>query len=153
MKKIRRYVLAWTLLVLSIFSLTSCKRNKENVLTMELEQGAAHIELSFDAKGDYITKMTQTGKVDISSLSELQIKVMEDAAKKAEDQLSKIQGVEYSKEVKDGKLTEKIVVNTDKDTLEKVKEAGVLPIQGNSSKLSLKKTKEALGKNGWAVKE
>ncbi len=150
----KRNLIAAVMAFILMLALTACGgKEVQNALTMVQDQDIAHIEMSFDAKGDIITKITQTGTLDLSKLPEENIKQLEDTVAKASEQYAAIKGVEYSSEITDDKLVEVIVIPADKDTLKAVSDAGMLPIQGNASRLSLSKTKESLEKSGWTVKE
>ena len=152
MKKILPVVLT----ILCMLSLVACGGTEETknslVLTYD-EADIIHVEMAFDAKEDVVTRITQNTTVDLSKFTEDQIAQLEQAADTSKVQFDKIKGVEYSRERKDNKLLEKIVIPTDKETLKAVIDAGLLPVEGNAGQLSVSKSKETMTKSGWKVKE
>ena len=54
----------------------------------------------------------------------------------------------------DGKLVERIVIPTDKDTLQTVVEQGLLPVDDEDvTQLSLKATTDNLEESGWTIEK
>ena len=87
------------------------------------------------------------------SLDEM-IDMLDSTVETAEETYADIEGVEYSCEQEDGKLVEKIVIPTDKDTLQTVVEQGLLPVDDeNVTQLSLKATTDNLEESGWTIEK
>ena len=108
--------------------------------------------MSFDAKGDVVTKITQESVIDLSGYTDEMIDTLNSTVESAEETYADVEGVEYSCEQEDGKLVEKIVIPTDKDTLQTVVEQGLLPVDDeNVTQLSLKATTDNLEASGWTV--
>ena len=82
------------------------------------------------------------------------IDMLDSTVETAEETYADIEGVEYSCEQEDGKLVEKIVIPTDKDTLQTVVEQGLLPVDDeNVTQLSLKATTDNLEESGWTIEK
>lgn len=136
--------------------LTACKGEEEqkNVLTCSMEQNGVTIKMSFDAKGDTITRITQESVINTESYDEDQIAMIETAVEEAAAAYKEIDGIEYSTEQGDTELIEKIIIPTDKDTLQAVVKAGLLPVDDEDvTELSLKSTQENLESMGWTSEE
>lgn len=138
----------------AVLCLTACGGGKEvqNAATATLEQNGVTMTMSFDAKGDVVTKITQESVIDLSGYSDEMIDTLNSTVESAEETYADVEGVEYSCEQEDGKLVEKIVIPTDKDTLQTVVEQGLLPVDDeNVTQLSLKATTDNLEASGWTV--
>lgn len=152
MKKILPVLLTF----LCMFTLVACGNGEETknalVLTYD-EADIIHIEMAFDAKDDVVTKITQNSVVNVSKFSEDQIAQLEALGDTSKEQFEKIKGTEYSRERKGDDLIETITIPADKETLNAVVDAGLLPVEGSADQLSISKTKETMVNNGWKVKE
>src|SRR5699024_3883477 len=134
--------------------LAACGGEEEvqNAATATLEQNGVTMTMSFDAKGDVVTKITQESVIDLSGYTDEMIHTLNSTVESAEETYADVEGVEYSCEQEDGKLVEKIVIPTDKDTLQTVVEQGLLPVDDeNVTQLSLKATTDNLEASGWTV--
>lgn len=108
--------------------------------------------MSFDAKGDVVTKITQESVIDLSGYTDEMIDEINATVETAKETYAALDGVEYSCEEEDGKLVETIVIPTDKETLQNVVDQGLLPVDDeNVTQLSLKATTENLEDSGWTV--
>ena len=108
--------------------------------------------MSFDAKGDVVTKITQESVIDLSGYTEEQIETLNATVDTAEETYAALENVEYSCEEEDGKLVERIVIPTDEDTLKEVVEQGLLPVDDeNVTQLSLEATVDNLESAGWTI--
>lgn len=140
-----------------MLGLTACggEEEKKDVLTCSTTQNGAEITMKFDAKGDEITRIKQTSSFEVGELAEDQMTALDELVKTAKETYDAIEGTEYSSEIKDGKLVESIIINTNEDTLKEVMEQELLPVTGGSNvtKLSLKETKKGLESAGWTVEE
>lgn len=138
----------------AMLGLTACGGGKEvqNAATATLEQNGVTMTMSFDAKGDVVTKITQESVIDLSGYTEEQIDMLNSTVEAAEETYADLENVEYSCEEEEGKLVERIVIPTDEDTLQAVIEQGLLPIDNADAKLlSLKETVDNLESSGWTV--
>ena len=138
----------------AMLGLTACGGGKEvqNAATATLEQNGVTMTMSFDAKGDVVTKITQESVIELSGYTEEQIDMLNSTVEAAEETYADLENVEYSCEEEEGKLVERIVIPTDEDTLQAVIEQGLLPIDNADAKLlSLKATVDNLESSGWTV--
>jgi len=110
--------------------------------------------MQLEAKGDTIHTMTQTSTVEVGELTDEQKTLVEDEIKKAEANFADIKGAEYTYEFGDTELKETITIDmTDSDSLDQLSSKNLLPIQGSTSKISLKATRTNLEEQGWTVVE
>ena len=124
----------------------------QNAATATLEQNGVTMNMSFDAKGDVVTKITQESVIDLSGYTEEQIETLNATVDTAEETYAALENVEYSCEEEDGKLVERIVIPTDEDTLKEVVEQGLLPVDDeNVTQLSLEATVDNLESAGWTI--
>ena len=103
----------------AMLSLTACGGGKEvqNAASATLEQNGVTMTMSFDAKGDVVTKITQESVIDLSGYTDEMIDEINATVETAKETYAALDGVEYSCEEEDGKLVETIVIPTDKETL------------------------------------
>lgn len=148
-KKIVSLVLAG----LMVFLMTACGA-KEETAVLTYEQMGVLIEYRMDAKGDVVQKITQTSTLDCSAFSDDQVAVIEASLDEYAETYKKMDGVEYSSSKTGAVIVETIIIDaTNKDTLEDLVKAGLLPIEGETSKISLSKTIDNLEDQGWTLKE
>ena len=137
-----------------MLGLAACGGEEEvqNAATATLEQNGVTMTMSFDAKGDVVTKITQESVIDLSGYTEEQIETLNATVDTAEETYAALENVEYSCEEEDGKLVERIVIPTDEDTLKEVVEQGLLPVDDeNVTQLSLEATVDNLESAGWTI--
>ena len=137
-----------------MLGLAACGGEEEvqNAATATLEQNGVTMTMSFDAKGDVVTKITQESVIDLSGYTEEQIETLNATVDKAEETYAALETVEYSCEEEDGKLVERIVIPMDEDTLKEVVEQGLLPVDDeNVTQLSLEATVDNLESAGWTI--
>ena len=137
-----------------MLGLAACGGEEEvqNAATATLEQNGVTMTMSFDAKGDVVTKITQESVIDLSGYTEEQIETLNATVDTAEETYAALENVEYSCEEEDGKLVERIVIPTDEDTLNEVVEQGLLPVDDeNVTQLSLEATVDNLESAGWTI--
>lgn len=137
-----------------MLGLAACGGEEEvqNAATATLEQNGVTMTMSFDAKGDVVTKITQESMIDLSGYTEEQIETLNATVDTAEETYAALENVEYSCEEEDGKLVERIVIPTDEDTLKEVVEQGLLPVDDeNVTQLSLEATVDNLESAGWTI--
>lgn len=137
-----------------MFGLAACSGGEEvqNAATATLDQNGVTMTMSFDAKGDVVTKITQESVIDLSGYTEEQIGALNSTVEAAEGIYAELENVEYSCGEENGKLVERIVIPTDEDTLKAVIGEGLLPIDDeDATQLSLKATVDNLESSGWTV--
>ena len=138
----------------AMLGLTACSGAEEvqNAATATMEQNGVMMTMSFDAKGDRVTKITQESVIDLTGYTDAQIDMLDSTVEDAEETYADIENVEYSCEEEDGKLVERIVIPTDEETLKAVIGQGLLPIDDtDATRLSLKATVDNLESSGWTV--
>lgn len=148
-------ILCVALVCVMMFAMTACKEEEEvkGAGKATIEQDGVSVTMTFDAKGDTITRVTQESVMSLEGFSEEQIQLVRDAVTDAEKEYAEIEGLEYSTEETEGQLVETIVIPTDEETLKAVVAAGILPVEGDDvTELSLEQTKESLGNSGWTIK-
>lgn len=137
-----------------MLGLAACSGEEEvqNAATATLEQNGVTMTMSFDAKGDVVTKITRESVIDLSGYTEEQIETLNTTVDTAEETYAALENVEYSCEEEDGKLVERIIIPTDEDTLKEVVEQGLLPVDDeNVTQLSLESTVDNLESAGWTI--
>lgn len=138
----------------AMLGLTACGGAEEvqNAATATMEQNGVTMTMTFDAKGDMVTRITQESVIDLSGYTDDQIDMLDSTVEAAEETYADIENIEYSCEEEDGKLVERIVIPTDEETLKAVIEQGLLPIDDeDATRLSLKATVDNLESSGWTV--
>ncbi|MCI5699441.1 MAG: DUF1307 domain-containing protein [Lachnospiraceae bacterium] len=152
MKRMKR-MLCLILAALMLVSMAGCGA-KEQSTTLVLEQPGVTMEYKLDAKGDVVEIITQSSTIDCSMYGEDELQAIEDMISQVEPIYAGIDGVTYEVERGESTIIEVITIDASKsDTLKKLSESGMLPIDGDASKISLKLTVESLESQGWAVKE
>ena len=119
-----------------------------------LEQNGVVIEMNLVAKGDKVTKLTQTSTINVEGYAEEQLDMLDATVESAKEAYGEIEGIEYSVETSDSEYVEKVIIPTDKATLQAVVKAGLLPVDNEDvTELSLEATVSSLEESGWTVKE
>ena len=150
MKKKLCALLACTVML----GLSACGGEEEvkNAAVAKIEQDGVSMSMSFDAKGDTVTRITQESVIDISGFTEDQIAALDAAVASAEEIYAELDGVEYSSEQSDGQFVETIVIPTEGDILQAVVEQGILPVDNEElTELSLESTVDNLESSGWTI--
>lgn len=150
MKKKLCALLACTVML----GLSACGGEEEvkNAAVAKIEQDGVSMSMSFDAKGDTVTRITQESVIDISGFTEDQIAALDAAVASAEEIYAELDGVEYSSEQSDGQFVETIVIPTEGDILKAVVEQGILPVDNEElTELSLESTVDNLESSGWTI--
>lgn len=138
-----------TAALLLVFIVCGCSA-KEQTKTMKLEQNNITIEMVFEAKGDIIHTIKQTTEMPLEGLDEATIDQLKQNIESMETTYAQYEGVDYVSEVGDESFKETITIDTSsEETIKELSEKQLLPIDGESSKLSLKKTVESLSDAGW----
>lgn len=135
--------------------LAACGAKEEKgVAVLKMEQDALKITMTLDAKGDTVTKITQESVVSTEKLTEEQVQMVMAASEQAKSSYGAIKGIDYSLEQKDGEIVEKVEIPTDKETLQAVIKAKLLPVTDEKAeKLSVKETKKSLEAAGWKIEK
>lgn len=121
--------------------------------TCTYETDGVVINYTLIAKDDVLQKITQVSTITFSAFSGDDRTNMESELPQAEAAYAQIKGVEYSYDITDETLTETIVIDAaNEDTVRQLSQAGLLPIEGGGTKLSLKKTIKNMEKQGFTVK-
>ena len=138
------------------FALAACGGTEieevKGAATCTIEQDGVSVKMVMDAKGDVVTKITQTSVMSLEGIAEEQIEQLNAILEETKASYEGIGSVEYSAELTETELVETIVIPTDEETLAAVIEAGLLPVDGEDvTALSLEMTKENLAAAGWTV--
>lgn len=147
-----RKLLCICISTLMLLAMTACS-TKEQTVVMTFNQDGVEMQFQMDAKGDIVHTITQTSVLDCSAYQQEQIDAIVESTEEFSSTYEKYEGVTYSVNTEGTDLIEKIVIDTTKsDTLEKLSEAELLPIDGSSARISVKKTINALEEQGWVQK-
>ncbi len=144
----------WKLMVvcIGVLMIAGCG-GKEQTVKLAIEQNGAKVESELEAKGDIVTKMTQTTVLNLADYSEEQIAAMEQTAMSYEETLN-VEGAEYTYEITDTELKEVMSFDfTNKDMIKSLAGTGMLPVDGEGDVVSLKLTVENLESSGMEVVE
>lgn len=152
MKKMKKMLSA--VLVCAVAVLTVGCGQKEQSATLYKEQNGIRIESTYDAVGDRVMKITQTTTVSLENYNEDQKKQFESTCEQAEKLYDEVEGTTYQVTMTDSKMVEVLTIDASKpETLQELNEKNLLPIEGNASALSFKKSIENLKSQGWTIKE
>ena len=139
-----------------LLGLTACGGEEEvkNAAVGTFEQNGITITMSFDAKGDKVTRLTQKSVIPTEGYTEEQLQALREVVDQAAATYDDFESVEYTSEEEEGQMVETIVIPTDEETLKPVVEAGLLPVDDeNVTELSLEQTKKNLEDTGWTFEE
>ena len=139
-----------------LLGLTACGGEEEvkNAAVGTFEQNGITITMSFDAKGDKVTRLTQKSVIPTEGYTEEQLQALREVVDQAAATYDDFESVEYTSEEEEGQMVETIVIPTDEETLKQVVEAGLLPVDDeNVTELSLEQTKKNLEDTGWTFEE
>ena len=130
---------------------------KEQTVSYQMEQEESGLKMvdtmSLDAKGDQVVKFTEKIELDMSGFDEAtqdQMVVTYDALV---EQYAAVEGVECTGSAGTGAYTITITIDATGDAVETLASQGLLEIEGNGSKLSLKATGESLEAGGYSKVE
>lgn len=137
-------------------ALTACG-GKEQTVSYEMETTESGIvikdTMKLDAKGDKITKLTETMTIDMSSCTLEQIEQLNLAWDAMVEQYNGVEGASATGSETDGVYTLVAEIGTEGDTIAELSELGLLTVDGDSGKLSLKNTGSALEAGGYTKVE
>ena len=139
-----------------LLGLTACGGEEEvkNAAVGTFEQNGITITMSFDAKGDKVTRLTQKSVIPTEGYTEEHLQALREVVDQAAATYDDFESVEYTSEEEEGQMVETIVIPTDEETLKQVVEAGLLPVDDeNVTELSLEQTKKNLEDTGWTFEE
>ena len=139
-----------------LLGLTACGGEEEvkNAAVGTFEQNGITITMSFDAKGDKVTRLTQKSVIPTEGYTEEQLQALREVVDQAAATYDDFESVEYTSEEEEGQMVETIVIPPDEETLKQVVEAGLLPVDDeNVTELSLEQTKKNLEDTGWTFEE
>lgn len=136
-------------------ALAACGEPKQEtaVCTLTLDQQGIVYEITLEAEDDIVQTLTQVTSVDLSRYDEDQVKTLEASVESYAKVYEAYEKVSYKIERKDQMMYETIVIDaTDAETLETLKEAELLPIEGEANHISLDATVKQLESVDWDVK-
>ena len=137
-------------------ALAACGGKEQSVsYRSEQEQGGQKLvdTMTLEAKGDKIVKITESIEVDMSEFDEATQEQMNTAYDAMVEQYKAVEGVECTGSAGTGTYTISITIDATGDAVETLASQGLLEIEGNGSKLSLKATGESLEAGGYTKVE
>lgn len=151
MKKMRR-VVAGLLALGMVLALTACG-GKEQTATyrMETEQNGLKMEdtMTLTAKGDTVQKMSEVVKVDTSTLEDEQKELINTLYDQMVEQYKAVDGVECKGEKTDTSYTITIDIDATGNAVKELSKQGLLQVDGNADRISLKITGTSLESAGY----
>lgn len=151
MKKMRR-VVAGLLALGMVLALTACG-GKEQTATyrMETEQNGLKMEdtMTLTAKGDTVQKMSEVVKVDTSTLEDEQKELINTLYDQMVEQYKAVDGVECKGEKTDSSYTITIDIDATGNAVKELSKQGLLQVDGNADRISLKITGTSLESAGY----
>lgn len=151
MKKMRR-VVAGLLALGMVFALTACG-GKEQTVTyrLETEQNGLKMEdtMTLTAKGDTVQKMSEVVKVDTSTLEDEQKEVINTLYDQMVEKYKAVDGVECKGEKTDTSYTITIDIDATGNAVKELSKEGLLQVDGNADRISLKITGTSLESAGY----
>lgn len=155
MKKMRR-VVAGLLALGMVFALTACG-GKEQTVTyrMETEQNGLKMEdtMTLSAKGDTVQKISEVVKVDTSTLQDEQKEQINTLYDQMVELYKAVDGVECTGEKSDTSYTITIDIDATGNAVKELSEQGLLQVDGNANRISLKVTGSSLESAGYKKAE
>lgn len=155
MKKMRR-VVAGLLALGMVFALTACG-GKEQTVTyrMETEQNGLKMEdtMTLSAKGDTVQKISEVVKVDTSTLQDEQKEQINTLYDQMVELYKAVDGVECTGEKTDTSYTITIDIDATGNAVKELSEQGLLQVDGNANRISLKVTGSSLESAGYKKAE
>ena len=136
-------------------SLTACAKEKTATYVMEQEQEGFKMTdtMTLEAKGDKVHTMKEEIVLDMSSLDEATLQLMEETYGQMVELYKAVEGVECTGAMEDGVYTINVTIDANSDTLTELSEQGLLQVSGVSGGISLEKTGEALVSSGYTASE
>lgn len=137
-------------------ALTACG-GKEQTVSYEMEQTQNGIvikdNMKLEAKGDKVTKLTETMAIDMTVCDDEQIAMLNEAWDAMTEQFNSVEGVKATGSETDGVYTLTAEIPADSDTMKALTELGLLSVEGSTGAISLKNTGSALEAGGYTKVE
>lgn len=152
MKQLKRFM-CLGVAILMVLAMTACgSKSQTKVLTLEAD--GVTMEYKIDAEGDTIKKLTQTSSIDGSAYSEDVLAAIEESMNEYASIYAEYEGVTYKTDLEGTVIVETITIDvSDADLVSSLSDAGLLPIDGDGSRLSLEKTVDSLTAQGWTLQD
>ena len=156
-KKMKRVVSILMICLVLVGLLAGCS-SKPSAFTATMEADGEKTEMVVEGKGDKVEKITQTTTIDIAEFGEAEREALEgpleDAKAEMQSQLAGIEGVTHTIEVVGDDIVEIMTIDaTNSESLDKLSTSGILPLEGETSKLSMKQSKDGLQSGGFTITE
>ena len=152
MKKNVKRLISVLIMCAMMVMLGACGADKQESVTCKTVQDGVNIEIKIDATNDIITKWTQTSIISTDGYDEATLAYLDQVIDATKEIYAAYDKVDYDMQKKDNSLVEVITIDmTDSATIKNLVDAGLLPVEGDASKLSLKLTVESLKSSGWTV--
>lgn len=156
MKTMKRIVVA-VLAIMMMLSLAACGAEKTVVLRgdMSAQMGVPSTDTwTLTAKGDTIQTMNEVVEIDLSSYDEATQNLMVSSLDSMILEPAKgIDGVTCTSKVNNGVYTVEMTIDCTGDAVKKAADAGLISVDGNADRLSLKQTQSSLTSQGFVVVE
>ena len=153
-----KHIAALCLVIVMVLSFAACAQTEKTVtlrgdITEDLGMGMdATDTFVLTAKGDIVQTIKEIMEIDFSEFSDEEA----ETAKALFDSLivdvaNEIEGVECSSSIKNGTYTIEITITCSGKTLKEVAEAGILELESDADRISLKKSQASLEAQGYKV--
>lgn len=156
MKSMKRIVVA-LLGIMMLLSLAACGAEKTVTLRgdMSSQMGVPATDTwTLTAKGDTIQTMNEVVEIDLSSFDEETQNLMVTQLDSLILEPAKgIDGVTCSSRMNGGTYTVEMTIDCTGDAVKKAADAGLVTVDGNADKISLKQTQSSLTSQGFVVVE
>lgn len=141
------------LLSLTMVFLVACSGGDKELGTAKLEQGQVSYTIKYFGNGDKVNKMEQTTVA--KDLTDEQINRAKAELPKLEEKYKSIKGTEYTSDLKDKTLTEKLIMDVgNKETLKTLIDQDLLVVTNkNAEKISLEQSLNGLKSAGWTTEK
>lgn len=152
MKKSVKRLISVLIMCAMMVMFGACGADKQESATCKIDQDGVSIEIKIDATNDIISKWTQTSSISTEGVDEATLASLDAVIEATKEIYAAYDKVDYNMQKTDNALVETITIDmTDSATIKSLAEAGLLPVEGNAEKLSLKLTLESLKSSGWTV--
>ncbi len=145
-------IFAFFLVACMAFSLTACSE-KEQTVTLIIEDSGVYGEYTIKAAGDLIHTIEQTTTMDCSGYTEDQLDILQDFIDEYKAIYADIEGVTYDASISETAMVETIKIDVSNEAaVSALTEADLLPLEGEGD-LSFEKTVASMKEQGWTEKE
>lgn len=155
MKNLRKMA-AGVLTLVMAFVLTACGGQEQTVsYRMVQEQDGLKLtdEITLEAKGDIVQKMTEKIIVDTTVFDDAQKEQINVVYDEMVAMYQGVEGVECTGTAGENDYTINIVVDATGSAVEELAELGLLQIEGDANGISLKASQEAFEASGYTIIE